>query len=907
MNEPEQCKDVLLSYNRADKKWVHDLAGRIESETLDGTPNTRKLKVFLDEWDMEVGDDIVGKMNEGLKFSRFFAVVMSPEFFGSGWTRWRAMWSWHTKKPKEAVLMRPRRGEGQANVERPGPPRHGSRRHRHRRGHRQPQSVLGSRSSEDTAGPELEKWGQRSAQTTMNTPPPVRRFVSVPFLVAALALAAGAPAGGAADVTPPLPSGIIDFAGRVSHNHWYLFGREERPELESLNRDLREEQEQWRKAADETGRQSAGEHLAGSAGRLLARVKACPRLLRVDLAGGRPRLAAGEPVELPGDSGALLIEVAAGGEGVSYATSLTDMSQPSGESSVVGVDAAPAGATFAVAGLEHVPLGRTTLTLELRRPGQSSVRLPVDVATPAPGRLRLTVLSDDTGKPAPAMVRLVWETDGLERQPGNGLNFGPQFDKQGNTGGARTANLPGPLHDPFWCVPGPVDMELAPGTWRIGARRGVEHEAVFQEVTIRSGETTQIEMRPRRWVDMRRRGWWSGDNHVHCQILSDDDARRLLAWVQAEDIHLANVVKMGNIYRTFFEQRGFGPGYRVAEGDYVLSPGQECPRTHDQLGHVLAMDTTGMVRDTEHYYLYDQMFDAVHAQGGLTGYAHVNSANFHVQRDMSLNVPREKADFAEILQFNNLGTDLYYDFLNLGCKLTASAGSDVPWGGTIGEVRAYAFLGRKSFSPDGWFAAFRSGRTFTTSGPMLEFEVDHALPGDELRLKSDRRLHVHARAWGDPKRMAPLRLEVVRHGVVIRAAGSADAQRPEVALDFTVEAGGGCWLAARARAGDGTSAHTTPVYVVREGLRFWKFDGVEELLGKRLASLAEIEQMVAEARRLDAEGRLENDRARKQLAWQGDALLERVSLARQLYEDLKRTAEAEGPRRAGLPGPETKK
>ena len=740
----------------------------------------------------------------------------------------------------------------------------------------------------------------------MNTLPRIGRSFFVPWLVGALALAAGAPAGRPADATPPLPPGIIDFAGRISHNHWYLFGAEQRAELEALNRDLREAQQQSQKAAGETARQAAGERLADAAGRLLARVKTCPRLLRVDLAGGRPVLAANGPVQLPGDTGALLFEVLAGGEGVSYTTGLADVSQPPGESSLVAVDAAPGGATFAVAGLEHLPIGRTTLTLEFRRPGQSAVRLPLDVTTPAPGRLKLTVLSDDTGKPAPAMVRLLWRTDGLDRQPANGLNFAPQFDKQGNTSGARAANLPGPLHEPFWCVPGLVDMALAPGTWQLGARRGVEHEVVFQDVTIRSGETTAAVLRPRRWVDMRRRGWWSGDDHVHCRILSDEDARRLLAWAQAEDIHLANIVKMGDIYRTYFEQRGFGPDYRVAEGDYVLAPGQECPRTHDQLGHVLAMDTTSMVRDTEHYYLYDQMFDAVHAQGGLTGYAHVNSGSFHVHRDMSLNVPRAKADFAEILQFNTLGTDLYYDFLNLGCKLTASAGSDVPWGGTIGEVRAYAFLGRKPFSPDAWFAAFRSGRTITTSGPMLEFQVDHALPGDELRLKSGRRLRVHARAWGDPKRMAPLRLEVVRHGAVIRAADSLDPQRAEAALDFTVDAGAGCWLAARARAGDGTSAHTTPVYVVREGLRFWKFDGLEELLGKRLASLAEIEQMVAEARRLDAEGRLESDRARKQLAWQGDALLERVALARQLYEDLKRTAEAERPRRAGMAGTETK-
>ena len=734
----------------------------------------------------------------------------------------------------------------------------------------------------------------------MKTPTQISHRFFTPWLAAALALGAGTPAAWPAEAASPLPSGMVDFAGRVSHNHWYLFGPDQRPELEALNRELRDAQQQSERGADEPARRAARQRLAVAAGLLLERVKSCPRLLRVDLAGGRPVLAAKGPIDLPGDTGALLLEVLAGGEGVTYTTSLTDMSQPPGESSLVTLDAAPGGATFAVAGLEHVPFGRTTLTLEFRRPGQSSVRLPLDVTTPAPGRLKLTVLSDDTGEPVPAMVQLLSQTDGSGRQPGNGLEFAPQFDKQGNSSGARAANLPGPLHEPFWCVPGPVDMALAPGTWQIGTRRGVEYEPVFQEVTIRSGQMTQTVIRPRRWVDMRRRGWWSGDDHVHCRILSDQDARRLLAWVQAEDIHLANIVKMGDIYRTYFEQRGFGPDYRVAQGDYVLAPGQECPRTHDQLGHVLAMDTLSMVRDTDRYYLYDQVFDAVHAQGGLTGYAHVNSGMFHVERDMSLNVPRAKADFVEILQFNKLGTDLYYDFLNLGCKLTASAGSDVPWGGTIGEVRAYAYLGRKPFSADAWFAAFRSGRTFTTSGPMLEFQVDKALPGDELRLKSDRRLHVHARAWGDPRRMAPLRLEVVRHGAVIRATDSTDAQRAEARLDFTLDAGAGCWLAARARAGDGTSAHSTPVYVVREGLRFWKFDGLDEVLAKRLASLAEIEQMVAEARRLDAAGQLGTDRARKQLAWQGDALLERVALARQLYEDLKRLAEAERPRRAGL-------
>jgi hypothetical protein len=183
---------------------------------------------------------------------------------------------------------------------------------------------------------------------------------------------------------------------------------------------------------------------------------------------------------------------------------------------------------------------------------------------------------------------------------------------------------------------------------------------------------------------------------------------------------------------------------------------------------------------------------------------------------------------------------------------------------------------------------------------MLEFRVDQALPGDEIQVHSNRKLRVHARAWGDPQRMAPVKLEVVRHGEVIRSVASQAPARPVIELDFTVEAGQGSWLAARARAGDGTSAHTSPVYVVRPGLRFWKFDGLQELLAKRLASLSEIEQMVVEAQRLNGEGKLVNDRYRRELALQGNLLLERVARARDHYAGLKQTADAERSIR-GLP------
>jgi hypothetical protein len=307
-----------------------------------------------------------------------------------------------------------------------------------------------------------------------------------------------------------------------------------------------------------------------------------------------------------------------------------------------------------------------------------------------------------------------------------------------------------------------------------------------------------------------------------------------------------------------------------------------------------------MIRNTDQYYLYDSVADEAHAQGGLFGYAHVNSGLFHVHRDMSINVPKGKIDFGEVLQFNQLGTDLWYEFLNAGFKFTASAGSDVPWGGTVGEVRLYAYMGSDPFTVDGWFESVRRGRTFVTSGPMLEFSVDQALPGDEVQVSErSQRLQVRARAWGHPARSLPRRLEIVRWGEVVqRVEPEAKARLAELKAELEIQAGDGCWIAARAWAEDGTAAHTTPVYVTRAGLRFWKYDSIDSLIGRRMESLGQIRQLVAEAQAKETRGELAGDFTTSQLARQGGALLQRVEEAEEIYRELLAKAAEEASSRA---------
>jgi hypothetical protein len=351
----------------------------------------------------------------------------------------------------------------------------------------------------------------------------------------------------------------------------------------------------------------------------------------------------------------------------------------------------------------------------------------------------------------------------------------------------------------------------------------------------------------RRWVDMAKRGWYSGDDHIHFPRTRPEYDEMLMTWARAEDLHVANILQQGNIKgATSFEQAGFGRKFQYRRQDHILVSGQEDPSNGiNEQGHALALNITAAVRDLSQYHLYDAVFDEVHRQGGVTGYAHVawapqfyrraNPAS-HATWDPNLSVIRGKADFLEILQFRILGLEDFYDFLNLGYKLAASAGSDVPWGGSLGEVRVYAYTGR-GFSADAWFDSLKKGHTFVTNGPMLEFTVNGAIPGQEVRVQRKQRVRVRARAWAPETIGSPKTLEVVAHGRVIRSAESGKPGGSDLRIEFEMPAGESQWLAARATSHNEAVAHSSAVYVIVNGESFHDKKGLPALVEKRLKVL----------------------------------------------------------------------
>jgi hypothetical protein len=410
---------------------------------------------------------------------------------------------------------------------------------------------------------------------------------------------------------------------------------------------------------------------------------------------------------------------------------------------------------------------------------------------------------------------------------------------------------------PFWKDPAayfvskPFTITLPPGKWRLSVMRGVEYLPVFEEFAVAAGEDLKRSVQLTRWVDMPAQGWYSGDPHVHSPRLVPMHDVYVMNWAQSMDVRLTSVNIYADKRGVYCNQRAFGKESHYQQGDYVLVSGAEDPRAGiEDEGHVTQLNIREFVRDLRKYRVYDYVLDGVHAQGGLVGYNHMSwSGDFFRSRnpdlnpgwDASINVIRGKIDFIDIMEAAQLGLEDYYDFLNLGVKLTATACSDNP-AAVVGEERMYAYTGPGKFSADSWFEAVKQGRTFITNGPMLRLTVEGAMPGDEVRVSRDAKVRIHAQAWAPELIGLPKMLEVVAQGRVIRAVEPHGPAQEKLEADFELPAGESQWIAARTTAVNGAVAHTTPVYVIVDGAGFFDRAQLPRLVAKRLKVLDWIEK-----------------------------------------------------------------
>lgn len=379
-------------------------------------------------------------------------------------------------------------------------------------------------------------------------------------------------------------------------------------------------------------------------------------------------------------------------------------------------------------------------------------------------------------------------------------------------------------------VPGSFQIELPVGDVYVELSKGFEYEPVRRRVEIRPGQR-ELDLEIRRNADFSSYGWMTADTHVH--FISPQTA-----WLegQCEGLNLINLLasQWGRLFTSVADISGDLSG--CSKDDTLVWVGTE--NRHHMLGHISLLGTRGdpvfpmcTGGPTESWHGDPDMMTltdwarACREREGVVIRPHFPNPSCEEPVYIAL----EQLDGCELRFFadpasgslNDPHFAEWYRYLNCGYRVAAVGGTDkMSAGMPVGGVRTYARLG--TYEPltfQSWARAVRSGRTFTTSGPLLEFTVDGHEIGDEIRMGSGGgTVEAHAVATS----LWPMhRLEIVVNGKVAAfAVSEKGAKRLEIRQKIKVP--GSCWMAARCGSKLDVhhvwrlklGAHTSPIYVV---------------------------------------------------------------------------------------------
>ncbi len=447
-----------------------------------------------------------------------------------------------------------------------------------------------------------------------------------------------------------------------------------------------------------------------------------------------------------------------------------------------------------------------------------SLTLPIRVVEPAVIRGKLIEAS--TGEIFPGRVHVRGGDELLRRDHWHGTNETLSTKPLLNF---VFGGLPKSYTLPFFYSTGEFEIQVPPGEARVTLERGYEHPLVATNVTLQPGEIREITLASKRFLDMKARGWVSGDTHIHWAKNSWDvnEDISLLAMAQrAEDVRVANnlTLKHHTTNANFIAPTQFpmGPIPGYCSEDWHMEMAEEY-RNEEFYGHLIFLNihrliepiSTGFMGGTP-FWDYPPNLPAIleaRAQGGVSIEAH----GLGNDADVPANVAHELAD-----SLDQIEPEDYYRFLECGFQLPLSNGSDHP-ARVVGRARAYVKT-KLPFTYANWIEGLRQNRTFTTSGPLLFLEVNGHDIGDVLDVKPDTKLTIKARGVS---RFPLGTVQIVSNGKVI---AEKKTQELETELTLEIPAGEPRWIAARCARGEKWNAiwadnvaHTAAIYVSVNG------------------------------------------------------------------------------------------
>ncbi|APZ93737.1 CehA/McbA family metallohydrolase [Fuerstiella marisgermanici] len=393
-------------------------------------------------------------------------------------------------------------------------------------------------------------------------------------------------------------------------------------------------------------------------------------------------------------------------------------------------------------------------------------------------------------------------------------------------------------------------LQLPPGHYRVRAEHGKEFIPAETLIDVYEGEDrVNIKLKVKRFANMTKRGWYSGDTHVHRTmnelpnvVLAEDlnVALPLNYWVRdSQEIpstsgptldaqpHLVDDTHVIYPINTEYEIFTIDKKWHTLGAVFVLN--HKTPLnlpTPPVLSIAEEARRQGAILDLDkHSWNWSLMIIPVmNVDLFELSNNHHWRTEFGFRQWTAENAPpnwpeieRDSGGFTE-LGWTHFGLETYYTLLNCGFRMRVTAGTasgvhPVP----LGHGRVYVHC--DDFTYEQWMQNLNAGRSFVTQGPLLDVRFNDQLPGTTwAKTPASNEIKV----TGTIESLHPLAsIELIRNGEV---AQKLDAQ-PQKSSDgvYTyniaeqVKVTGSGWVALRCFEdlpnGKVSFAHTNPVYV----------------------------------------------------------------------------------------------
>jgi hypothetical protein len=419
-------------------------------------------------------------------------------------------------------------------------------------------------------------------------------------------------------------------------------------------------------------------------------------------------------------------------------------------------------------------------------------------------------------------------------------------------------------------------IALQPGTYTVAYTRGPEYLVKRKTITVPAGSTHTETFDLQRWVHPARKGWYSGDHHIHAAGCSHYESptegvtpEDMMRHILGEDLNVGCCLSWGPCW--YHQKRYFeGKVHPLSTANHLLRYDVEVsgfPSSH--CGHICLLRLreqdypgTKLINDWPSWDL--PIFKWAKSQGAVVGFAHsgwglnVDTRELpnYIIPPMSgiganeylVDITHNLCDFISTVDTPSVWElNIWYHTLNCGYRCRISGETDFPciYGERVGLGRSYIHLaGKLRF--DDWVEGIKTGRCYVSDGKshLMDFTLNGlgvGLKKSEVRLEKPGTVEVKATvaALLEPKptpateaiRKRPLDqkpywdiersrigttrkvpVEVVVNGLPV-AKKEILADGKEHEVSFTVPIKVSSWVCLRIL----PSSHTNPVFVLVDG------------------------------------------------------------------------------------------